>query len=342
MIFDDSSNSNKDPLYIKVRDEYKRLSEWIEKNYNKNLNLLEKDAFKQRIKQQFSAGFAELYTISTLSSRLKLNLVFPDKKEDLDVWIPNDKIRIEITALTSGENGFDNSIPNFPISDYENGFQIANNNVIDKLKASGHDVSEYIPDISSKLVLRINSSLTTKFEHIQKKIDDPSLNSLSTSQSYIVVIYAGCLNLYARDVTRAHPLLEVLFAIGREKIKIDRQNLELSQLFRGSIPSNTKTTKEGDIEIPNGLFLDNKHKHISGVIYCSRSPLSIEENHPLDEELGKDFIFAHNPYASSPVRYGYIECGTEYICKLKSKSEINIETIDYEPDCEAGVICVDF
>lgn len=324
MLFDDCNKDSDDPLYIKTRDEYHELRAWFETEYIKYKDLIETE-FPQRVKLDFLAGFAELYMISVLKGRLLLPLERPKSPEHLDIWVPKHNLRFEVTAPKPGQEGSSNTLPDIPNL---NGGKILANEKI--LSNHSHNKDKCIKTSSNQFLLRLNQSLNTKFEHIKNKIENNKLPLLNDDQSYIVVVYVGCLNSYTNDPTRSHPVLESLFASGLNKISINMATCEVD-CFRESRLFNYKELKDGKtVPIKNGLFLDDSNKHISAVIYSSLSPLFINKTRPNNQKLGRDFYLVHNPFAEKPLEEGIIQCGKEvkFVSSVDEENKATLEIRD--------------
>jgi len=230
-------------------------------------------------------------------------------------------------------------VPDLP--SLKGGKILANKKMLSALKDGSHDTANYLETSSDQFLLRLNQGLNAKFNHIKKKVQNTKLPSLNRDQYFVVVVYVGCLNSYTNDLTRDHPILESLFASGRNRISMNKITGVVDS-FRGVRPFNNKKLKDGHTtQIDNGLFLDDHNKHISAVIYSSLSPLFINDTYFDNRELGRDFYLVHNPFAEKPLEKGIIQCGKEVVSSV-DENEVTLEIRDHEDPLEEETIYTDF
>lgn len=142
MIFDNGQNEDNNFNLVRNSVEHKNIREWIEGHYLSNRGWLEAQ-YVDTLRENFSAGFPELYFISTLAKRLKLELQRPENPDSLDAWIPTQNIRLEVVAPERGVAGSPDSVPATP--KVQGSMRWANEKTINALTAAGHDTSDIIP-----------------------------------------------------------------------------------------------------------------------------------------------------------------------------------------------------
>lgn len=286
----DKSTQYEDPMYGDIlRDnplhEPTNLSHLrLESLYSRCSDLFDRK-FKQQIKSDFCACFAELYFAATLRIRFKEDIEHLSDA-GADFYLRRCQTHFEVTAMKNGDPSNRNSIPDFKLG----------------------QVSEH-PE--RQILLRITNSFVEKSKKLKLDIQK---GRIKDGDSIVIVISAN--GLYERlpmyyedsfpEVVKALlPVSDPLYWINPESNKLVTKEYKWK-------PSIKKLLKDKEIDISSEQLLLKQNEHISAVIYtwyCACDAID-------DENLGKDFFLVHNPLAKYPIDKGLLPTGIEYVVNM--------------------------
>lgn len=164
-----------------------------------------------------------------------------------------------------------------------------------------------------EMLLRITNSFEEKSKKFQKYIEDGVVNS---DEPRIIAINRADLD----HVDSEPPLIiKALFAVGHLALRFNPDRSEVTERFYTHRP---KLVKKSGGEVLLGHFLDDKHKHISAVIYTDRTVL----NRP--EYIGSECLLIHNPHAEVPLPVADFSFMQRYVGKDGVLQKLDVGVID--------------
>lgn len=285
MLIDKHSDSD-DPIYKDVlkdnplHDPPNLSHIRLESLYSRCSDLFDRK-FKQQIKSDFCACYAELYFAATLRIRFSKPVEHLSDRGP-DFYLPSHSIHFEVTAMKNGVSENRNSIPGF-------------------------EIGKAITYPERQILLRITNSFAVKSKKLKRDIEKGIVKS---NESIVIVISANGLHerspMYYEDsfpevVKALLPVSDPLYWINPDTMNVASKEYKWKSSIKKKL-----CDKEIDISTEHLLLTDNEH--ISAVIYTWYSAFDATE----DENLGNDFFLVHNPLARNPIEKGLLPSGIEY------------------------------
>lgn len=253
--------------------------------------------FKQQIKSDFCACYAELYFAATLRIRFQKVLVHLSDAGP-DFYLPDSQTHFEVTAMKNGAPSNRNSVPNFKTG-----------------AAFTHP--------ERQILLRITNSFVEKSKKLKQDIEK---GRIKNNHSIVIVISANGLHerlpIYYEDsfpevVKALLPVSDPLYWVNSDSKKF------ISKEYKWK-PRIKKLNEDKEIAISTEHLLLKDNEHISAVIYTWYCAFDATD----DESLGKDFFLLHNPLAKNPIKKGLLPAGIEYSVNLE-KDGFSISKLQY-------------
>ena len=230
--------------------------------------------FRQQIQVDFHARFWEMY-LTCAFLKNSLPVISRDKGPDILIEDQSCRIWVEAIAPTSGADENPDRVP---------------------------DLKSYIATRlpHEQIILRYRSAISEKFDN--KYQGYLARGIVSASDAYVIAI--NSCKIQAAIADSDPPLiLKVVFPIGYQQFTINKQTQEIIDSGFQFRPAVERTS---GVQVSTDLFLNPAYENLSGILF---SRASVER---LIEQLGKDFIFIHNPLARNPVPPGFFKFGREY------------------------------
>lgn len=268
----------------------------LESLYSRCSDLFDRK-FKQQIKSDFCACYAELYFAATLRIRFQHDLVHLSDAGP-DFYLPDCRTHFEVTAMKNGDPSNSNSIPNFQVG-----------------LAFRHP--------ERQILLRITNSFVEKSKKLKQDIEK---GRIKDNESIVIVISANGLHerlpMYYEDsfpevVKALLPVSDPLYWISSDSKKVVSKEYKWIQSIK-------KSTKDKEIDISTEQLLLKDNEHISAVIYTWYCAFDATD----DENLGKDFFLLHNPLAKNPIKKGLLPAGIEYSVGIETDG-FSIKKVKY-------------
>ncbi len=229
----------------------------------------------ERALTEFHACFWEIYLAAAL---LRLGLPITreadrrhPKNHGPDIQVGNVQAWIEAKAVEQG-NGPD------PVPDWCFG--------------EGREV----PD--DEIKLRLSDALAVKLEAYRKWLEK---GVVLDSQPFVIAVNAGLLP-YVHAESTIPRIITVLFPFGFEAVPFDLSANKAGDRF---FTYSAHIQKKSGAKVCTSYFDQEETKGISGVLYSAANAV----NRP--DVPGREFIFVHNPKASSPLPRGFVPIGRE-------------------------------
>lgn len=271
MLFDNSKDG-KDPLYINIRDFHdKAVKERLE-NLWTNFCPFADSTFEQKFRDNLISRFWEMYLGSMfIQEKKQLQKKAGDCGPDILIREPRgNRIWVECIAPMQGEGP--DKVPD--------------------MEGSG-----WVP--KEKIILRITSAIDTKYKKYLSYIER---GHILDSEPYIIAINSFKVRNPLIDSDPPF-IIQAVFTIGELTIWI---NPKTGKNFREGYQNRTEIIKINDAKVNTGIFLQDKYKGISAVVYSEIWP------YEYPSRLGSRVILVHNPKAINRVRNGWLSTGFEY------------------------------
>ncbi len=182
-----------------------------------------------------------------------------------DILIKNETRKIWIEAVASGNGSSEDSVPNVKMN-----------------------TTQIVPE--EKIILRLRNSIESKSTVYKKYVNDLVIED---NEPFVIALNGAKLNFMTDDDIPC--IIKALLPIGDYYSSFRDEALGIE--FRDKIIKNNKAA------VSTNIFLDDKYKHISAILYSNVSA------HGFDKDLGSDFILIHNPKARNPLPMDFLENG---------------------------------
>jgi hypothetical protein len=239
--------------------------------------------FRKEIADNFQPRYWEMY-LGYLALRAKLSVMSKKKNRgkgpDLQVTLTTGQ-NLFIEATAPGPGTGDNEVPE-PTP----------------LRVGVNEIAQDIP--IEKILLRITSSIETKFEAYDRYLRDQILRP---NDPYIVAVNPGAMPSARGEFFDPPLIIRSLFGVGNLMVSFDRDNPGLNETHYSICH---QIIKHNDEPIGTKYFLDSRYCGLSAIIFSDAHPLS------LPKPDGSEFKLVHNPDATNPVDRGLFKIGREY------------------------------
>jgi hypothetical protein len=232
--------------------------------------------FRQQMQVDLDSRFWEMYLACAL---LDKSIPISHLCVGPDILVENEKFKIWIEAIapTSGADNNPDRVPDMKLG-----------------------VASAVPD--DEIVLRYRAAIREKYDNKYRNYVNNGL--IAPTDTYVIAINS-CKIGSAIMETDTPRILKAVFPIGNRQVTIDTKT---GIVIDSGYQLRFKIRRVGGAEVRTDLFLDPEYANLSGVLY---SHVSIRK---VPEKMGEDFIFIHNPLATSNrLPYGFLKVGREYI-----------------------------
>ncbi len=212
--------------------------------------------FLSDLKKQFHQRTWEMYIGYVL---VKNSVIFTstDKGPDFLIETPGGKIWIEAVACGPGEGP-------------------------DRVPAMVYGGVSNVPQ--EEMIIRIVSSLDSKYKKFKKYLAD---GIVSPEDKLIIAVNAGG---FSHIVDGDMPLiLKAIFAIGHKTLSWPI-NSDHSVPGKSGVSTRNFIEKRNGSKVPTTFFLEEDHKIISAIMYCSKNILNHENPPGIDISVVRNYI----------------------------------------------------
>ena len=256
-----------DPYYIATAS-IKDRKEKVDKIWQKYKPYANEHFLKEyKLNGNFHARTWEMYLGATLASH-GLNIK-TSKKDDWPDFIVNNSIYIECTACQNAET---EEKPDF----------------VPSVKYNG--TVQNVPE--DKMIMRITSAIRAKHRDYNKHLEKGDIES---NTPFILAVNSAALGYTQSGV---FPIIyKVLFGIHHPVVYYKREGLSVKRVGFDITTRKQmyKYDEKKKAPIDLNLFLTDKYKEISAIIFCSNNITNAPE------KLGDDCLFIPNPHAKNPI-----------------------------------------
>lgn len=232
--------------------------------------------FQIEIRNQFHARYWEMYLGYTL---LLLGFNLKKKKYQIGPDLEIDSINgIVIEATTSSGGTGEDSIK------------------MEKLNP-GETEWCFVPD--NQIILRYRSSIEDKFKKLTKYISNGIIDD---NQPFIIAINGRHVPYSILDDEPPN-IIKALFPIGNPFVTLDK---DFNKIIKQGYHYQPKISKKNQEQISTKIFLDPSYASISGIIFSNSDIFNFPN------VIGMDLILIHNPLATNPLNFGWLQIGREY------------------------------
>lgn len=137
-----------------------------------------------------------------------------------------------------------------------------------------------------RILLRIANSFDDKSKAFLKYIED---RVVKDNEPRVIAINVAALGYVDGDPPW---IINMLFAVGHLTLVFDKEHTHVISQHYSKID---RTIKLSGSEVLFGQFLDDKYKHISGVIYSRDNIIN------MSKVIGTECVFIPNPFAEVPI-----------------------------------------
>jgi len=246
--------------------------------------------FRDQLKQDFNARVWEMYLMCALLEQ-SLQVKMKRTNKGPDILIEHQGHKIWFEAITPGMGAEVNP---------------------DRVPTTKLGKVFTIPD--EQITLRYCSAICEKWD---KYIRYRKNSVVAVNDAYIIALNSSKIDLaFDHDIPR---ILKALFPIGDKFYTVDRNTKTIIDTGHKFRPAIQRSSGAG---VTTQIFNDPTYSGISAVLY-SRAGVS-----KLPLKTGEDFVFVHNPLATSKVEHGFIKIGKEYIAQEET-NKYKIVTVDW-------------
>jgi type I restriction enzyme S subunit len=238
--------------------------------------------FRSALPAQFHQRVWELYLASALveqGAEITPRRELPEEGPDFRIQTKNGPLWIEAIAPTSGTG--EDAVPENPVTSPPTAYSVP----------------------GEQVKLRYTAALREKL----RKHQDYLAKGVVEADPFVIALSAS--NVRSGKSEALTPrILQTLFGIGNHSVVLDISGEEPRVIAEG--PTEQRSIrKQSGASVTSRVFLGHEYTPVSGALFSYADPW----NYP--QRAGADFIFAHNPLASSPLPAGWLQVGREYRCE---------------------------